>query len=179
MKIPAPAHSTIVAYLALFVALAGSAYAVSNVGSADIENRSIKGKDVANDTLGGRQVDQAKLGGPSAVGDEQSGTCDPAPAAPADCVTRTIVLRTEGALLVVATASKSAQLGSGVCVVTVDGTQSNSESLGGSESDGFALTKVTSPLDPGSHTVALRCTEANTNLRIDNPTIAAVAVGSP
>ena len=55
-----PSHSHVVAYLALFVALGGSAYAISKIGSGDIENRSIKGKDVANDTLGGRQIDRAE-----------------------------------------------------------------------------------------------------------------------
>jgi hypothetical protein len=179
MKMPAPSHSTVVAYLALFVALGGSAYAVSKIGSGEIENRSIRGKDVANDTLGGRQVDEAKLSGPPAVGDERSGTCDPIAGAPVDCVGQTITLPRESALLVIGTASKGAQPGSGVCVMTVDGTESNGEFLDGNARDGFAVTKVTPLLDRGQHTVALRCTEANSNFTIDNPTIAAVAVGEP
>ena len=73
-----PSHSTVVAYLALFVALGGSAYAVSKIGSAQIENRSIKGKDVADDALGGRQIVEAKLSGPLAAGAETSVGCDPA-----------------------------------------------------------------------------------------------------
>ena len=56
-----PSHSTVVAYLALFVALGGSAYAVSKIDSGDIQNRSIEGKDVADDALGGRQIDEGKL----------------------------------------------------------------------------------------------------------------------
>jgi hypothetical protein len=179
MKIPAPSHSTVVAYLALFVALGGSAYAVSKIGSGEIENRSVRGKDVANDTLGGRQVDEAKLSGPLAVGDERSGTCDPIAGAPVDCIGQTITLPRESALLVMGTASKGAQPGSGVCAMNVDGTQSNGEALGGPESDGFALTKVTPLLDRGPHTVALTCTESNSNFTLNNPTIAAVAVGEP
>ena len=54
MKLRTPSHATVVAYLALFVAIGGSAYAVSKIGSAQIENRSIKGKDVADAALGGR-----------------------------------------------------------------------------------------------------------------------------
>ncbi len=69
MKLRTPSHATVVAYLALFVAIGGSAYAVSKIGSAQIENRSIKGKDVADEALGPRQVDEAKLAGPIAVGD--------------------------------------------------------------------------------------------------------------
>ena len=56
-----PSHSTVVAYLALFVAIGGSAYAVSKIDSGDIKNRSIKGKDVADHTLGGRQIDERRI----------------------------------------------------------------------------------------------------------------------
>ncbi len=79
MKLRAPSHGTVVAYLALFVAIGGSAYAVSKVGSGEIKNRSIRGADVADDTLGGRQVAETKLNGPIAVGNEPSGGCDPGP----------------------------------------------------------------------------------------------------
>ena len=34
-----PSHSTVVAYLALFAALGGSAYAISKIDSGDIKNR--------------------------------------------------------------------------------------------------------------------------------------------
>ena len=47
---------------------------------------------------------------------------------------------------------------------------------GGPATDGFAITKTTSRLPAGPHTVALQCTESNPDLTIDNPTIAAVAV---
>ena len=179
VKLRAPSHGTVVAYLALFVAVGGSAYAVSKVGSGDIKNRAIRGADVADDTLRGRQVAEAKLSGPIAVGDEPSGGCDPQPGSPVDCIAATIDLTRKSAVLVIASASKAADPGSGVCTMAIDGTASNAEFLGGSERDGFALTKVTSPLDPGPHSVALRCTESGSNLTIDNPTIAAVAVGTP
>ncbi len=57
--------------------------------------------------------------------------CDPGPA-PVDCVGATIDLRRESALLVIATASKGADPGSGVCAMAVDGTGSNAGFLGGS-----------------------------------------------
>ena len=68
MKLSTPSHATVVAYLALFVAIGGSAYAVSKIGSAQIENRSIKGKDVADETLGPRQIDEQNLAGPLSGG---------------------------------------------------------------------------------------------------------------
>ncbi len=58
-----PTHPTIVAYLALFVALGGSAYAAATIGSAEIKNNSIRGKDVHRDTLTGREVKESKLVG--------------------------------------------------------------------------------------------------------------------
>src|SRR3954471_4027015 len=39
-------HSTVVAYLALFVALGGTAYAVNNFTGADIQDESLTGADV-------------------------------------------------------------------------------------------------------------------------------------
>ena len=173
-----PSHTTVVAYLALFVAIGGSAYAVSKIGSPQIKNHSIRGKDVAANTLGGRQVDEGRLDGPVAVGDEQSGACDPAPGVPIDCIGETITLRRKSALLVIASASKLVG-GTGICAMALDGSGSNGEFLEGPTRDGFALTKVTPPLGAGTHSVALRCTESGSDFRIDSPTIAAVAVNSP
>ena len=45
-----PTHPTIVAYLALFVALGGTAYAAATIGSAEIKDNSIRGKDIRRDT---------------------------------------------------------------------------------------------------------------------------------
>ena len=74
--------------MALFVAVGGSAYAVSKIDSGDIKNRSIKGKDVADDTLGGRQIDERKLSPPRGAGAEVGAACDPQAGVPVDCVSR-------------------------------------------------------------------------------------------
>jgi len=67
-----PRHATIVAYLALFVALGGSSYAALRVGSAqivnnsvrtkDLRNNDVRGKDVRNNTLTGADINEARLG---------------------------------------------------------------------------------------------------------------------
>jgi len=68
-----PGHATIVAYLALFIALGGSAFAAKTaitgkqikngtITAADIKKHSIKGVDLANNTLTGTQINEAKLG---------------------------------------------------------------------------------------------------------------------
>jgi hypothetical protein len=77
-----PKHSTAVAYLALFVALAGGAYAAATVNSGDVVNNSLKsvdlknnkgvkgvdvrnsslrGNDIANDSVTGNDVNEASL----------------------------------------------------------------------------------------------------------------------
>jgi hypothetical protein len=173
-----PSHSTVVAYLALFVALGGSAYAVSKIDSGDIKNHSIEGKDVASDTLGARQIDDRKLTPPRGAGSEAAGSCDPVLGSGTDCVTQTIALRPASSVLITATGSKGAEQGGGACAIAVDGVPSVDQFLSGDRHDGFAITKTTAPLPAGSHTVALRCTESNPDLTIDNPTIAAIAVNT-
>jgi hypothetical protein len=44
-------HTTVVAYLALFVALGGSAYAAATINSADVVNGSLTGADLRNGTV--------------------------------------------------------------------------------------------------------------------------------
>ena len=77
-------HSTVVSYLALFLALAGTAWAASTIGSgdvvnnslksadlknnggvktADVANRSLGGGDVRNDSLRGRDFGANSIGG--------------------------------------------------------------------------------------------------------------------
>ena len=56
-----PSHATIVAYLALFTALGGSAYAAATIGSREIKNNSIHSRDVRNNTLSGRDVNERAL----------------------------------------------------------------------------------------------------------------------
>ncbi len=56
-----PSHATIVAYLALFTALSGSAYAAATIGSAQIKNNSIHSRDVRNNTLTSRDINERAL----------------------------------------------------------------------------------------------------------------------
>lgn len=56
-----PGHATIVAYLALFTALGGSAYAAATIGSREIKDNSIRSRDVRNNTLSGRDINERSL----------------------------------------------------------------------------------------------------------------------
>ena len=54
-------HTTVVAYLALFVALGGSAYAAATITGADVVDRSLSGVDIRNGTV--RSADVAGVTG--------------------------------------------------------------------------------------------------------------------
>jgi hypothetical protein len=56
-----PSHATVVAYLALFVALGGGAYAALKVTSADIVDKTIRGRDVKPNALGSGQINEGGL----------------------------------------------------------------------------------------------------------------------
>jgi hypothetical protein len=52
----------VVALLALFVALGGSAYAVSQINGKQIKNRTIAAKKIVKNTLTGTEINESKLG---------------------------------------------------------------------------------------------------------------------
>jgi hypothetical protein len=56
MKTRRPSHATVVAYLALFAALSGSAYAVSKVGTGDLKRGAVTSPKVKNHTLTGEDI---------------------------------------------------------------------------------------------------------------------------
>src|SRR4051794_39978866 len=53
----------VVACVALFVAMSGAGYAAATIGSAQIKNNSIQGKDVKNSSLTGKDVKNSSLTG--------------------------------------------------------------------------------------------------------------------
>jgi hypothetical protein len=60
-RIPRPRHATVIAYLALFVALGGTGYAAIKVNGSDLVNSSVAGKKLKRGTIGGREVNESKL----------------------------------------------------------------------------------------------------------------------
>ena len=58
-----PTHATAVAYLALFVALGGSAYAVSvgTIGSRELRDNDVRGKDIRDHNVRARDINQRSL----------------------------------------------------------------------------------------------------------------------
>jgi hypothetical protein len=58
-----PTPAVVVAVLALVVALAGTSYAATQIGSSQIKNNSVKGKDIKDKTLTGKDVKDGSLAG--------------------------------------------------------------------------------------------------------------------
>jgi hypothetical protein len=58
-----PTPALVVAVLALVVALGGTSYAAATIGSAQIKNNSVKGKDIKDGSLTGKDVKDGSLTG--------------------------------------------------------------------------------------------------------------------
>lgn len=81
----APGHTTVVAYLALFLALGGiGAYAASKIGSKEIKRGAIRAKHIRSDAVGARQIVDGGVGaaelGDGSVGAAELGTGSVLPA---------------------------------------------------------------------------------------------------
>jgi hypothetical protein len=196
-------YANVVATLALFVALGGGAYAVSNITSGDIKNDSIrsadlrdrkavKGADVKRDALGGKEIAERSLDAARFVriAGEEPGACDPSSSAFIDCAAVTIELTRRSRIIAIATGGQRSEgsQAKAVCEVRIDGAPTPISATPGEESlpntsplatNGFARTLVTpEPLAAGPHEVALACNQGLGDVRIQHPTIAAIAIAT-
>ena len=196
-------YANVVATTSLFVALGGGAYAVSQVTSGEIKNdtirsadlrdrKAVNGSDVRRNALGGKEIAEQSLNASRfapVVGDE-AGVCDPPSSALLNCVAATIKLNRVSRILAVATGGQESAGGasSAVCEVQIDGASSAlsanpgeaaSDNTSATATNGFARTAVTTePLPRGRHQVALACGQASGDVRIQDPTIAAIAISA-
>lgn len=192
------------ATLALVVALAGgSAYAVDRITSRDIVNNSVRstdlknrigvrGKDVKPNTLTGRQIQESTLSPASIVqvAGNETGTSCLLQGTPKACVAATVDLSRRSNLLVIATGNQETITppAQALCRVAIDGTEeplsvapgeANSDNTDQLATNGFARTVLSRlPVGAGEHIVALRCERLSGQVRIDEPTIAAIAVAA-
>jgi len=194
-------YANVVATLALFGVIGGGgAYAASKITSADIRNgtirsvdlknrKAVRGVDVRRNSLTGKQIREQSLRISSLVavaGSEPVG-CDPSGAEFIDCAEATVNLPRRARVLAIATGGQESNGGpaKAVCQVRVDGAASAlsaapgedaSDNTSVSATNGFARTVVSAPLAPGEHSIALACSEFAGDVRIENPTIAVLAV---
>jgi hypothetical protein len=199
-------YANVVATLALVLALGGGAYAIERVSSreivngtirsADLKNRkAVRAVDVKRNGLNGGQIKEGTLD-PSAfarVGGDEPVDCDPdSSTAFANCASATLRLRERSRVVIVATGNEESAGAGGAsasCRIRVDGTaeslavspgEAQDDNTSSTATNGFARTVVTrDPLKKGTHRIALACKELVGNVRIDVPTIAAIAIGSP
>jgi len=191
MKISRPSHATAVAYLALFVAFGGSAYAVSKVGTDDlqrsavtspkIENEAVRSRDIADATIGTREMRFRPL-----IRSENPGDCDPTSGVPIECARFGIRLEQRGGIIVIASGGQYSvgRPASGVCQVDVgEGGSSTPVRPGESTAvntdpgatNGFTQAFSVSDLPAGPHSVVMLCSELAGDLRIQ-PSLGAVAL---
>ncbi len=196
-------YANVVATLALLLALGGGAYAIDKVSSSEIVNGTIKSVDLKNgkavraadvrrNGLRGKQIDERTLDASAfapLVGDE-AGDCSPSSTVFTSCVEARLQLHQRARVLIVATGNQESVNGPGkaICDVRIDNAEEGLASQPGEQmidntsslaTNGFARTVVTpDPLQRGRHKVALACKEFTGDVRIDVPTIAAIAISS-
>jgi hypothetical protein len=124
-RLRAPSPAMIVALVALFVSLGGSAYAVATIGSDDIINGSIRNRDFKDGTLRGQEAKRDGFGG-GGIKEESLDASkirqvpSAAAAVVADGVNRHAVVSTTGATVRSRGTTSSARLGPGVYEVIFD-----------------------------------------------------------
>jgi hypothetical protein len=196
-------YANVVATAALFVALGGSAYAVTQVTSGEIKNdtiksadlrdrQAVKGVDVKRNALGGKEIAEQSLNAArfAPVAGDESGSCNPSSPAFVDCASLTLALKQRSRVLAIATGGQRSEGGqaSAECQVRIDGVatplavnpgEATTDNTSGGATNGFARTVVTpEPVSSGRHEVQLTCSEVAADVRIENPTIAAIAIAA-
>ena len=194
-----PTPALVIAVLALFVALGGSAYAVRQINGRLIKNRTIAGAKLKNNTLGDRQISDSKVSGVMAAAtlgrsaSDPDGNCDPQGGAGGpfiNCVSVSLNLPRDGRVLLVASGGQVNVQGSptaGTCRLSADGAvlAGTSQDVGddvfshfNDEDNGFATNTVTGNLAEGPHTFALSCNEEDPNVAFHTTRISAVFIGT-
>jgi hypothetical protein len=198
-------YANVVGTLALLIALGGGAYAMNKVNSREIVNGTIRSVDLKNrkgvhaadvkrNALRGRQIDERTLNAArfAPVTGNEAVDCDPTSSLTfVNCATDNLRLHASSRVMIIATGNQEtvgAVTGAASCRIRVDGIAESLavspgeqvvDNTSGAATNGFARTVVTDdPLAKGRHTVALACKELAGNVRIDVPTIAAIAIGT-
>jgi hypothetical protein len=195
-------YANVISTVALLIALAGgTAYAVDKINSRDVVNASLKSIDLKNhrgvrdvdvkrNTLTGRQINERTLkpGGIVSVNGDETVNCVPSSPIFVNCANTTLQLPRPSRVLVIATGNQVSVSGPGQaeCRMSVDGVRESlavapgevARNTSPTATNGFARTLVTRRLERGAHRFGLACRPFNGRIRIDSPTIAAVAIGT-
>jgi hypothetical protein len=201
-RIRRPSHATVVAYLALFVALGGTAMAsviITNNSQVDrgtisghrppsgkhpnIIRGSVSGKDILESTLG--EVPRAKIGGIGRWTGNAPGTntCNPDSLTYVSCVATTVNLPRSAHVLVtgeVQAIAYGTAYATGRCRIgTTSGPLLDTDtiaSVADPETDNAALVGITGVLPAGTHSFGVDCNQTSGNVEYVGPGVAAVAI---
>jgi hypothetical protein len=196
-------YANVTATVALLLAVAGgTAYAVDKITSHDIarntirslnlkNRKAVRGKDVVPKSIKGRQIDESTLStGPLIkLSGREAGTDCVLRETPRTCAAATIEVSRRSNLLMITTGNEESLSNSvqSSCSIAIDGMEQPlgvqpgevRKNTSAFATNGFARTFMSpSPADAGEHTVALRCRSVLGQVRIDEPTIAVIAVAA-
>jgi hypothetical protein len=198
-------YANVMATIAVVLAVGGGAWAIAGgrIGSRAIKNNSIRSKDIRRhtirasdvrpDSLGGRQIRELSLD-PSAFTAGTSGGgpgCNPsAVGAYVDCATASLSFPRRARALVIATGGEESVGGpaaadcrlehDGQPIADVDATpgEGSTDNTNATATDGFSVARVSARLARGHHSFALSCDQQSGDVRIGDPRIAVVMIGS-
>jgi hypothetical protein len=199
-RIRRPSHATVVAYVALFVALTGGT-AVALSGSNTVQSddlgpgAQVKAPDVAANSVNGTDIVNGSITGadiaPSALpkGRAINSNCNPTSQAFVDCGTLTINLPRPGLRVLIVASAMWFSIGGpsdGICRIGVNGAPFGPDANPGERADtsdagaqqSLTLTNVTDPnLGRGNHTIGLACNQNTGDIFFDRTYVSVVVLG--
>jgi hypothetical protein len=190
-KLRRPSHATLVAYLALFVALGGTVYAASKINGKSIKPKSIPGNRLEPNSVTGRQIKESTLNGLNllATDIDVRDSCAGLPGGTGLCAATTLRLRNPSRVLAMATGgwaqvppSRLEASNTLTCDIERDGKlgkfSPTSQQYGDrtdNSTSAFAVTSLSKGKVPaGNHRIQLFCTSQTD--RVERPTILALAI---
>jgi hypothetical protein len=193
VKLKRPGHATIVAYLALFLALGGSVYAASRISGKSIKPKSIPGNRLKPNSITGKQVKESSLNALNFMATDIGvrGSCA-GPSATTDlCASAKVQLRHPSRVLAFANGGwnpvSKPQPNQLLCSVGRDGDQSGFQEFqqqygetafinhNSTATTPFALSALSKGKIPaGNHKIQLFC-DSQTD-QVQRPTILALAI---
>jgi hypothetical protein len=183
-------YANVMATVAVFLALGGGAWALARdrIGSGTIKNDSIRSRDINEGSLDA----SAFTGGTSAAGPI---SCDPTALGTfIACASAHLRLPHKARVLLIATGGQESVGGAAEadCRLLVDGQQipgettpptlhpgeAASDNTDATATNNFAIAAVSDRLAKGGHDFSLSCDQGSGDVKVDNPNIAAVMIGS-
>jgi hypothetical protein len=198
-------YSNVKSTIANVLAVWGGTWAIAGdrIGSHAIKNNSIRGKDIHRhtirggdvrpDSLGGRQVRELSLDSSAFTAGTSGGGpgCNPsAVGAYVDCATANLSFPRRARALVIATGGEESVGGPAAadCRVERDGQpiadidanpgEGSTDNTNATATDGFSIARVSGRLRRGHHRISRSCDQHNGDVRVNDPRIAVVMIGS-